>query len=226
MRKYGVFIFWVALYGHCAFIYLQKNYYADLSKMALMPILILLLYAQTKNRKPSTTRTLVYGALWAAYLGDLLLLLDDTVFFLSGMLAFMVTHVLYSGLFLRLVSFNPKRSTEFILTLLGLGLVSYKLYQFLSPHIDQSIIRYGILVYMGIISFMAACAANVMSSKLFKTLGVGFFFPGAILFVLSDAVLAANMFYYKEPFLRIVVMMTYGYAQWLMVMGFIRHLKT
>jgi uncharacterized membrane protein YhhN len=80
-------------------------------------------------------------------------------------------------------------------------------------------------IYTVVICLMAATAANLLSSKPMKVIAAGFFVPGAALFMLSDSVLALNQFIYKDTFLNIVVMLTYGYAQCLLVQGFTRYLK-
>jgi uncharacterized membrane protein YhhN len=80
-------------------------------------------------------------------------------------------------------------------------------------------------IYMAAIAIMTASAANLLSNNLLKVIATTYFVPGAVLFVLSDAVLASNHFLYKDNFLDVVVMLSYGYAQCLMVQGFARYLK-
>lgn len=52
------------------------------------------------------------------------------------------------------------------------------------------------------------------------------FFSGAAQFVLSDSVLAINRFVYPFEILPVVVMITYCSAQFLLVLGSIRHLRS
>ncbi|HRF25670.1 MAG TPA: lysoplasmalogenase family protein, partial [Chitinophagaceae bacterium] len=48
---------------------------------------------------------------------------------------------------------------------------------------------------------------------------------GAILFVISDSVLAINKFYYPFEYRGVLIMLTYGMAQWFIVKGAILYLR-
>ncbi|MEO5787784.1 lysoplasmalogenase [Gelidibacter sp.] len=49
-----------------------------------------------------------------------------------------------------------------------------------------------------------------------------FVFIGAILFVISDSILALNKFYMPLPFSSISIMLTYGLAQFFIVLGLLK----
>jgi uncharacterized membrane protein YhhN len=48
---------------------------------------------------------------------------------------------------------------------------------------------------------------------------------GALLFVLSDSVLAINQFYQSSPLAGVIIMLTYGLAQLFIIEGAIKYIK-
>ena len=64
----------------------------SISKGLLMPILIAMVILQGKECK---ARLFLIGALVCSWAGDLFLLSDDESFFLAGLSAFLVAHILY-----------------------------------------------------------------------------------------------------------------------------------
>ena len=69
---------------------------------------------------------------------------------------------------------------------------------------------------------MAVLASNTFTSTNFKKEAITCFIPGAAFFVLSDGLLALNKFLYHQPILDILVMLTYGLAQYFLVRGFVK----
>ena len=67
---------------------------------------------------------------------------------------------------------------------------------------------------------MAILSANLADSIKYNHPAVHYFIPGAILFVLSDGLLAINKFNLQDPKMDIFVMLTYGLAQLYLVMGY------
>ena len=102
-------------------------------------------------------------------------------------------------------------------------IVKIKLLNFLKPYLGD--LELPVKIYMAAICIMTVTAANLLGDKKLKSLGLSYFLPGALLFVLSDSVLAINMFLYKDTILHVVVMLSYGYAQCLIVQGFAKYLK-
>ncbi len=175
-----------------------------------------------KNAYPTSKRIIFIG-LFAAFIGDLLLIFNGTPFFIGGMLAFIITHIAYTTFFLKCSNVRFNKATEFVIAAVLVTLVAVKLLNFLKPYLGDMI--WPVKIYMAAIAVMTASAANLLSNNLLKVIATTYFVPGAVLFVLSDAVLASNHFLYKDNFLDVVVMLSYGYAQCLMVQGFARYLK-
>ncbi len=223
IKKHGIFIFWVVLFAHCAFIYYEKTDFRYVSKLLLMPILIAYLLMNARKNAYHTSKRIILIGLFAAFIGDLLLIFNGTAFFIGGMLAFIVTHIAYTTFFLKSSNVRFSKATEFIVASVLVTIVAVKLLDFLKPYLGDMI--WPVKIYMAAIAVMTASAANLLSNNLLKVIATTYFVPGAVLFVLSDAVLASNHFLYKDNFLDVVVMLSYGYAQCLMVQGFARYLK-
>lgn len=223
-KKEGIFIFWLVLFTHCAFIYLGKEEYRQITKLLIMPTLILFLFANAKKNRYPTSKFIIFTGLLFAFLGDALLLKSGSQWFIGGMIAFLITHICYTVFFLRFAKVKFTNATEFAIAAVVVSVISVKIIQFLTPYLGD--MKIPVKIYVAAISVMAATAANLLGNKLLKILATSFFIPGAILFMLSDAVLAVNYFIYHEPFLDVVVMMSYGYAQCLMVQGFARYLRS
>ncbi|MBH2005214.1 MAG: lysoplasmalogenase [Sphingobacteriia bacterium] len=223
IKKDGIFIFWVLLFAHCAFIYFGKTEYRHITKLLLIPLLITYLVLNARKNAYQHSKAILYAGLVFSFLGDLFLIYSGKGFFIAGMVAFMLTHICYTTFFLKAGKIDLRKATEFFIAAIIVTLIGMKLLQFLKPYLGE--MELPVKIYTIVICLMTASAANLLSSKSMKVIAAGFFVPGAALFMLSDSVLALNHFIYKDAFLNIVVMLTYGYAQCLLVQGFTRYLK-
>ncbi|MBX9732463.1 MAG: lysoplasmalogenase, partial [Chitinophagaceae bacterium] len=205
-KKEGIFIFWLALFTHCAFIYLGKTEYRQITKLLIMPILILYLFASVKKNRYQTSKIIIFTGLIFSFLGDALLIKSGPTWFIAGMIAFLITHICYTSFFLRIAKVKFTNATEFAIAAVVVSVISVKILQFLGPYLGD--MKLPVKIYVAAISVMAATAANLLGNKLLKILATSFFIPGAILFIVSDATLAVNHFIYHEPFLDVVVMMS------------------
>nr|MCU0394611.1 lysoplasmalogenase [Chitinophagaceae bacterium] len=94
----------------------------------------------------------------------------------------------------------------------------FAFYAILWPHLGA--MRLPVAVYCLVITIMllqALATRPGAGDRSFR-----YFTMGAALFVLSDSVLAFDKFYASYPGLGLVVMATYGCAQWLIVQGSMR----
>lgn len=223
IKVYGIIFFWIVLFAHCALIYLEKTDYQHITKLMLLPILITYLVLNVKKDAYQTSKGIIYLGLFASFLGDLFLIYPGNSFFLAGMLAFLITHICYTIFFLKANNVKFYKATEFVVTAIIITIIAIKLLDFLKPYLGEMALP--VKIYMATICVMTATAANLLGDKKLKNLGLYYFLPGALLFVLSDSVLAINLFLYKDTFLNIVVMLSYGYAQCLIVQGFAKYLK-
>lgn len=208
-------VFILLLIAHLLCIYSELELWRAVTKLLLVPLLITyLLLSQDKFNwkiKP------VY-ALFFSFLGDALLIGKGPVFFLSGMISFVMAHLNYSYYFIQLNPVQKSTKQLFILPLILMLVFSATVYTFLENYLGAY--QLPVVFYMLFISLMASLAIHTFSNPTIKQIAIKYFAPGAILFVLSDAILALNLFRFHEPLLDLAVMLTYGLAQCLLTIGF------
>lgn len=217
IKKNGITLFLLVLAFHCVCIYLGYEVLRIAAKLFLIPLLAAWFWANT-TKGLSAFNLLVFAGLSFSFLGDLLLTRAGETYFLLGMLAFIVTHICNSTYFLKLRGIQLNRIKEAVVAAIILLIITIVVFLSLKPYLGNFLIP--ILIYMAIISIMAILATNTLSEPSLKKTALRFFIPGAALFVLSDGILAMNKFLFHQPLLDIVVMLTYGGAQCLLVLGF------
>ena len=180
-----------------------RNY----SKPALAGSIIvyLLINFQKKSRSFLVLMLLGFGACLA---GDVFLLNSGRDSFVAGLAAFLVAHVLFSLAFTYTTETNHeipllKQKPWTISLLAGYGIV---IFHFISPGLGS--ITPHVIVYMAILLIM-----NVMALNRYKKVpdnSFNFGLAGALLFLLSDSLLAWNKFREPIPYPNVLVMLTYG----------------
>lgn len=214
-RKILLVIFLLVLLMHCLSIQVEMTQIRNVTKVILVPLLMIHLLI---NRSFRLLGYLPLIALLFSWIGDILLLGDEPAFFLSGMIAFVMTHVSYSFTFLKIQQVTPKDRSYFIIPLLALLVFSLLVFFYLKDDLGSYLLP--VLLYMIFISLMASLAIHTRANRKIETLSLYTFIPGAILFVVSDALLAINMFKLHHIVLDVLVMLTYGLAQFFITRGF------
>lgn len=156
-------------------------------------------------------------ALVFAWLGDVFLLFSGDNFFLLGLVSFLVMQIIYSFIFYQERDFITKKAliTAFFLIIFCVSFNSY-----LWPFVEE--MRVPVIVYSIAIAIMTF--TGIIRDKNLN--GYQFIFLGVILFVVSDSILAINSFgpgFWNGGFL---VMLTYILAQYFIVEGYARHLRS
>lgn len=175
-------------------------------------------YLYTKCNMHKGFNRLVFAGLLFSLLGDCFLIfaVADVFYFLYGLVAFLLAHIVYSAAFFRDFKNSPQSSKLYgHLTLFLMGVFSMSYYTWIRDYLNN--FRIPVLVYIFVISIMAILAAyrykrvNLISFRLI--------YWGAIFFVISDSVLAYNKF--VEPFslAGVLIMSTYMIAQYLITIG-------
>jgi uncharacterized membrane protein YhhN len=223
-KKHGFAIFWIIAIADLALIISEVELYRYFTKPLLMPLLLLTILSQVSNEKHHTSKWILSVAFVLATIGDILLLNTALpTYFIGGLIAFLVMLLLFSVYFIRIQKFTAKHSRTIISSLLLFGIASGGFIYFLWSNLGEY--KVPVILYAAILSFMCITAINVVHFRVAKTLALDAFIPGAVLFFLSDFILAANMFYVKEAFLGIAVMATYCGAQYYLARGFVKHLR-
>jgi uncharacterized membrane protein YhhN len=158
-------------------------------------------------------------ALVFSLLGDILLLFTgrSEIYFMLGLVAFLLAHIFY------IVQFSRNRNTtqNFLKPLVPLLLFGALFFYFLKDGFGALILPIGL--YMGVILTMVLFALLRKGAVLKKSFE--FVMAGAILFLISDGILAIDKFNDPFSFSNVLIMGSYGLAQLLIVLGILEEQK-
>ena len=164
----------------------------------------------------SKTKVISLLALLFSLAGDVLLMFTDisASFFLSGLVAFLLAHIMYIMVFL-----DKKNSKKIALIFITVLLIyAIGIFYLLKDGLGDMLIP--VIVYMLVILSMVLTSTmrkdNVSNQSYYLV------FLGAIFFVISDSFLAINKFYQPVPLSKIIIMSTYSLAQYLIVLGLLK----
>ncbi len=183
-------------------------------KPLLIPVLAALLYAG--RRFPGGVLP-VYIALFCSWVGDVLLLFESQhpLFFIAGLSAFLLAHIHYIRWFLRLP--RHERSLLRHQPWMAALAVAYgiSLVRFLWPGLGEMklpVSLYTVVICgMVISSLLAYNRVPRRAGRLLVT--------GAMLFTVSDSLLALDKFHQPFTGAGAAIMLTYCAAQWCIVYG-------
>jgi uncharacterized membrane protein YhhN len=190
-----------------------------ISKALFLPTLMMYLYVQPNvTNKPG--KNLVMLGLLGSFLGDVFLISKSL--FIPGMIAFMMTHVCNILFFSKLYSpLQPKSKILYVSTFL---LICFCVFMYFQLSGGMGNLIYPVLVYMALISSAALMAIHISNNKVTKIIANNFWIPGMLFFLASDSILAFNKFDWSRNSpvenIGLVIMITYGLAQFLLVKGF------
>jgi YhhN family len=229
IKKYGLVIYWILLICDCALCIINLKTTRIYTKPLLIPLLALYFFVNTRRGKHSTSKMLIYSSLFAAWIGDLLLLWFELIhkdhFLLMGFTSLILAISVYGLLFKRMYPIKIKDCQEAFLTAVATSVVFIVFYKFLSPT-QLSYFRFPILIGMVAIVVSMAFAANLIQDKVRNNIAMQFFLPGLIIFTISVGILMASRFLLTDAeFLPAVIVLTYGYGQMLIMRGFTKYLK-
>lgn len=186
-------------------------------KPALIPLLILGVYFSKKFR----TQNILLTALLFSWIGDVVLLFADIaeIYFILGLVSFLLSHLLYLVLFNKQIKEKIKRNA--VIFMIGSILIGCYLIGMLSvllPSLGD--LKIPVVVYASIISIMLLFAYNGL--LIWKKPANQFVFFGALFFVISDSILALNKFHTPIKKSSFIIMLTYLVAQYLIVIGILK----
>ncbi len=186
-------------------------------KSLLMPALLLLLL---NSNTVSPGKNLITTGLFFSWAGDVLLLFEskNALFFIGGLVCFLITHICYIVYFLKIQSTNTSiiRKQPWLAALVAAYGVS--LVMFLFPHLGE--MKVPVLVYAIVICTMVICSLHVFT-KVNSPANI-LFVVGAVLFAASDSLLAVNKFYKPFEGAGALIISTYCAAQFFIVMGVVK----
>ena len=185
-------------------IYLEKQLMVNFAKPMLMITLFWYYYSNTKQ----LNKYFVLG-LFFSFLGDLLLLGTGEVYFIFGLLFFLIAHVFYIIMVLRLIS--ARKPKDFIMAGVPFLLLFLVLMNVLFAGLGSMkipVIIYAMTIsFFGIVSLLLYLQSKTKISLLLLV--------GVLIFISSDTILSLNLFYKTQSFYPILIMMSYVLAQYL-----------
>jgi uncharacterized membrane protein YhhN len=190
-------------------------------KAIIMPLLIIILMVNLKG-KYVNVHWFMFSALLFSWAGDVALEFtqQNEIMFVAGLACFMLAHVLYFIVFCRTPgrSYALKKFSFFILPvfLYGAALLYY-LYD------DLGDMRIPVIIYSIVILTMLVGAISRINKV--STISYYLVLSGAVLFVLSDSVIAIDKFSYPFRGASALIMSMYITGQFLIVIGYLKQLR-
>lgn len=198
---------------------LNQEEIARVLKPFLLPILLVAVYFSDGF----TTKKILLTALTFSWIGDVVLLFASKgeIYFILGLVAFLISHVFYIVLFGK----QTKSMTISNKLSFGAGIGLILLYFFgmittLGPKLGP--LTVPVVVYAVVISTMLYFALK--GSFQWNAIPFQSVLIGALFFIASDSILAFNKFYQPIPYASFLIMITYLAAQYGIVWG-ILHLN-
>lgn len=209
MRRYAFVPFIVISVFHLAMIVMGDSGFVAASKPLLMPLLLVGFLAAA----PMTNRLvvgLVVGGIVASWAGDVLLQSPGNMGFLMGLGAFLVAHLFYITVFVK-VGAGKARMWAWAYLLWYAALVVI-----LVPGLGALAIP--VIVYGAVLGTMAFLATRVNALVAW----------GGLFFLASDSVLALDRFLpsFAMPSSDLIIMTTYLLGEGLIAYGMVRKLRS
>lgn len=218
MRPWFIFLF-VLITGAAIIGAIQPE--LSFLHLSTKPLIVLSLLACVVMNWRSSSKGilgLLMVALLFSLLGDILLMPSfGEGFFLFGLVSFLLAHLIYIWLFLKVparpleIPFIRRNPWMIFLMILYGG------WMYLKVKDGAGEIAWAVLVYIIVIMSMAITAFNrqgAISSRSFRLVVIG-----ALLFMISDSVLAWNRFVEPIDLSPLYILSTYAFAQLLITRG-------
>lgn len=213
-------LFLVALASDLVLIQLEKESPRFLSKPLIVIAIMGYFISSTKGIE-SPLKKWIISALAFSWLGDVFLMLEsrNSQFFLFGLSSFLLAHLIYIFFFHHVRLIEKLRGRAWLL--LPIAFYYAAMISWLSPHLGD--MKVPVRIYAVVISFMFMLALHMLFIPNKKA---GWLMAtGAFLFLISDSILAINRFYQEFFMGGILIMLTYGFAQLLIVMGAVKYIR-
>lgn len=220
-NKGWLILFVVVLLVDLIAVYLGNETLRYATKPLLMPSLVIYFVSAVKLFASSLKKWMIL-ALVFSWMGDVLLMFESANgnFFIFGLVAFLIAHILYIILFDQIRIREKVKQSLF--PLLPIAIYYFLLISLLQPTLGE--MKKPVGIYGLIISIMLSFAIDLWR---IKDRVVSFYIIfGAFLFIISDSVLAINKFYNSFQYAGILIMLTYGIAQLLITLGAARYISS
>ncbi len=196
---------------------------ASLLKQVTKPLIVICLMAMfaVHSRLKGRFHKRIFVGLLFGLMGDVLLMFvpHDASFFIYGLVAFLLCHILYLSAFyldfLSAPTLDKKgaRVAIFICSLFGMAFYFY-------IRGNLAALKLPVMAYIFVICFMMMMA--VFRNLRVNSLSFRLILIGAMFFIVSDAILAINKFMMPFAAADLLIMATYMIAQYLITIGAVK----
>lgn len=226
-KTYRIFIlfFWINAVIHVFSIILDLNPLILITKPLIMPILAGVFFFKTRDVERQVPVSYLYLAMLFSFFGDVLLMFMDQgeIYFIAGLTAFLFAQVFY------VISYRHYRYKGSNVTgwhirmIFSFIIIAYAVILWISlyAHLGEMLLPvtlYTLTIFAMVI--MAIFRYNRTSPWSFYLV-----FSGAVIFLLSDSIIAINKFMQPVSYERILVISTYMIAQFLITTGMAEHIN-
>lgn len=202
----------------------------------LLMIVLIALYSQSIIGPTNAFHRLMVSAFFFSWIGDVALMFvprfagdvtlmgfpKDPNFFLVGLVGFLIAHLLYVGAFSKVTlkhaeSLLPKKWWLLSPLVVYMGVLLYLLVPAINAQPETQPFLAPVIVYSAVIATMVVFAINRYGRVNDQSFAL--VFGGALLFMLSDSIIAINKFVMPFESARIFIMVLYITAQYLIARG-------
>lgn len=187
------------------------------TKLSLVTALLVFVGTQWRRFAAYRGWKLLTAGLVLSLLGDGLLLGEDESWFTGGLVAFLLAHVCYAICFKEAREDNHEIpvAQKYLLITLGMVMVGIAVLLFLHKSLESMLAP--VALYILVITVMAVRAINRFRKASERSYGLVLL--GAVLFMVSDTLLATHTFKGEMDWAALAIMATYGMAQWGIALG-------
>lgn len=202
---------------YLSFLFFGNENTAWFLKPFLLPLLLIAVYFQERF----STKKILLTALTLSWVGDIILMFADKgeLYFIAGLIAFLLSHIFYIILFSKQLKIYLKKSK--IIFWVGVTAIAFYLIVMmliLLPSLGD--LKIPVFVYALAISIMLLFALKGFLN--WQKPANSYILIGAIVFVASDSFLAFDKFYAPLQYSSLMIMTTYLLAQYLIVIGILK----
>jgi uncharacterized membrane protein YhhN len=223
MKKIFLYLFLLVSAGEIISTLIDLPLLHTICKPALMITLGLYYWAYQRSHMVPLSGVVLLAIVFSCA-GDILLMFQqqDTHFFMFGLVAFLLAHVFYIFAYRQLQAGDASHALQgmqkirfgFPIVFSGIGLVTI-----LYNNLDG--MKVPVIVYASVITFMTLTALYRFGRTSASSFAM--VFGGAVLFMISDSLIAINKFMEPLPLASFWIMATYISAQFLIVRGLQKH---
>lgn len=224
MHKESVFnvLYAVILSVHLLAVALHLDILTYATKF-LLPFILAAQFITGTEGVPAVFRITMLGALLFSGFGDMFLLFSEesSLFFTCALIIFMMSMLFYIAFFLKIRYTNyplPRCQWGFIV---GAQALIVLFIFFMLPYLGKMTLP--ILIFAAIASVMLQAVKHAF--RLADQPSGWYALAGAGIYIVSCAIIAVHYFYYHMLSGTVLIMLTYGVAQWAMVNGGLRYLR-